>query len=62
MALNEIKTNTTKGEVKDEPQINVSYKIRQVIFNIMEYTHIHIYPSVQFSSVQFGHTVMSDSL
>ena len=26
MALNEIKTNTTKGEIKDESQTNGSYK------------------------------------
>jgi len=28
MALNEIKANTQKGEIKDEPQTNGSYKIR----------------------------------
>ena len=44
MALNEIKINTPKGEGKDEPQINVSYKISQVVLKLMEYTHIHIYP------------------
>ena len=43
MALSEIKTNTQKWETRDEPQTNVSYKIRQII-KIMEYTHIHIHP------------------
>ena len=53
MALSEIKTNIQNQETKDEPQTNVSYKIRQIIIKIMEYTHIHIHPfsSVQFSSV-----------
>ena len=41
MALSEIKTNIQKQEPKDEPQTNDSYKIRQIIFKIMEYTHIH---------------------
>jgi len=44
MALNEIKTNTQKQETKDEPQANGSYKIRQIIIKIREYTHIHINP------------------
>ena len=44
MALSEIKINTQKQETKDEPQTNCSYKIRQIIFKIMEYTHIHIHP------------------
>ena len=44
MALSEIKTNIPKQETKDEPQINGSYKIRQIIIKIMEYTHIHILP------------------
>ena len=44
MALSEIKTNISKRERKDEPQTNSSYKIRQIIIKIMEYTHIHIYP------------------
>ena len=44
MALREIKTNTPKWETKEEPQINGSYKIRQIIIKIMEYTHIHISP------------------
>ena len=33
MALSEIKTNTPKGETKDESQTNGSYKIRQIINN-----------------------------
>ena len=41
MALSEIKTNIQKQEPKDEPQTNDSYKIRQIIFKIVEYTHIH---------------------
>ena len=44
MALSEIKTNTQKWETKNEPQTNGSYKIRQTIIKIMEYTRIHIYP------------------
>ena len=51
MALSEIKTNIQKRETKDEPQTNGSYKIRQIIIKIMEYTHIRKHPSVQFSSV-----------
>ena len=41
-ALSEIKTNIQKWETKDELQTNDSYKIRQLIIKIMEYTHIHI--------------------
>ena len=36
MALSEIKTNTQKGETKDEPKRNGWYKIRQIIIKIME--------------------------
>ena len=43
MALSEVKTNTQKQETKDELQTNGSYKIRQIIIKIMEYTHIHIH-------------------
>ena len=39
MALSEIKTNTQKWETKSEPQTNGSYKIRQIIIKVMEYTH-----------------------
>ena len=42
MALRESKTNIQKGETKNEPQTNGSYKIRKII-KIMEYTHIHIH-------------------
>jgi len=42
-ALSENKTNTQKQENKEEPQTNGSYKIRQIIIKIMEYTHIHIH-------------------
>ena len=41
MALSEIKTNIQKLETKDEPQTNDSYKIKQIIIKIMEYTDIH---------------------
>ena len=41
MALSEIKTNTPNQEMKDELQTNGSYKIRQIIIKIIEYTHIH---------------------
>ena len=44
MALSEIKTNTPKRETKDEPHTNGSYKIKQIIIKIVEYTHIHIHP------------------
>ena len=43
MALSEIKTNTQKRETKEEPQTNGSYKIRQILMKIMEYTHINIH-------------------
>ena len=42
MVLSEIRTNIQKRETKDEPQTNGSYKIRQIIIKIIEYTHIHI--------------------
>ena len=32
-----------KQETKDEPQTNDSYKMRQIIIKIMEYTHIYIH-------------------
>ena len=44
MALSEIKTNIQKQETKDEPETNGSYKIKQIIIKIMEYTHIRIHP------------------
>ena len=44
MALSEIRTDIKKRETKDEPQTNGSYKIRQIIIKIMEYTHIRIHP------------------
>ena len=44
MALRESKTNIQKWETKDEPQTNGSYKIRQIIIKIMEYTQIRIHP------------------
>jgi len=47
LALSEIKTNIQKRETKDEPQTNGSYKIRQIIIEVMEYTHIHIHPQAK---------------
>ena len=47
MALSEIKTNTQKSETKDELQTNGSYKIRQIIIKIMEYTCIPIHPEAK---------------
>ena len=44
MALSEIKTNIQKQETKDGLQAHGSYKIRQIIIKIMEYTHIHLHP------------------
>jgi len=38
--------------MKDEPQTNGSYKIRQIIIKIMEYIHIHIHPLVKIKTVQ----------
>ena len=52
MALSEIETNIQKRETKDEPQTNASYKIRQIITTIMEYTHIHIHPESKVKTVQ----------
>jgi len=54
MALSEIKTNIQKQETKDEPQTNGSYKIRQIIIKIMEYTHTHthIYIHTPISKVE----------
>ena len=43
MALSEIKTNIQKREAKHEPDKNGSYKIRQIIIKIMEYTRIHVH-------------------
>ena len=40
MALSEIKTNTQKQETKEKPQTNGSYKIRQIVIKVMEYTPI----------------------
>ena len=42
MALSEIKTNIQKQETKDGLQAHGSYKIRQIISKIMEYTPIAI--------------------
>jgi len=39
MALSKIKTNIQRWETRDEPQTNGSYKIRQIIVKIMEYTY-----------------------
>ena len=47
MALSEIKTNTQRQETKDEPQTSGSYKIRQIIIKIMEYTHIHMHTKIK---------------
>ena len=47
MALSEIKTDTPKSEAKDEPQTNGSYKIKQIIAKIMEYTPISNIKTVQ---------------
>ena len=47
IALSEIKRNTPKQETKDEPQTNGSYKIKQIIAKIMEYTPISNIKTVQ---------------
>ena len=39
-----LKKKKKKQETKDEPQTNGSYKIRQIIIKIMEYTFTHIRP------------------
>ena len=41
MALRENKTNIQNQETKDEPHTKGKYKIRQIIIEIMEYTHTH---------------------
>ena len=43
MALKKIKTNTLKEETKCKPQMDVKYKIRQVLRKIMGYIHMHIH-------------------
>ena len=48
MALRQSKTTIEKQETKDEPQKNGSYKIRQIIMKIMEYTHIHTHPGAKW--------------
>ena len=35
--------NIQKLETEDEPQINGSNKIRQLIIKVVEYTNIHIH-------------------
>ena len=47
MTLCEIKTNIQKGEKKEESYTNGSYKIRQIIIKIMEYTHIFVHPQAK---------------
>ena len=42
MALSKIKTNTQKRKTKGEPQTNGSYKIRQIIIKIIQYTYTPI--------------------
>jgi len=49
--LSEIKTNIQKQETKDEPETNGSYKIKQIIIKIMEYTHI-VYTHDQSETAQ----------
>ena len=44
MALSKIKTNIQKWETIDEPQTNGSYKLRQIIIKLMEYTYMHLHP------------------
>ena len=43
MALIEVKTNIQNREIVDEPQTNDTYKIRQIITEIMKYIHICIH-------------------
>ena len=43
MALRESKTNIKRQETKGELQTYGSYKIRQIIIKIMEYTYINIH-------------------
>ena len=44
MTLSEVKTNTQKRETEGEPRTNGSYRIRQIIIQIVGYTHIRTYP------------------
>ena len=39
MALIEVKINIQNREITGEPQTNGTYKIRQIVIKIMEYTH-----------------------
>ena len=57
IALNEIKTNIQKQETKDEPETNGSYKIKQIIIKIMEYTHIHIHPLAKSKQSNKNNTI-----
>ena len=41
MVLSEIKTNIQDQETNDEPQTNGSYKFKQIVIKIMDYTRIH---------------------
>ena len=43
MALIEVKINIQNREITGEPQTNGTYKIRQIVIKIMEYTHLYIY-------------------
>ena len=52
IALRESKANIPKWETKDEPQTNCSYKIRQIIIKILEYTHIHPWAYSPMSKVK----------
>ena len=38
LTLIEVKTNIQNQEITDEPQTNGTYKIRQIVIKIMEYT------------------------
>ena len=52
MALVEVKTNIQYQEITDEPQTNGTYKIRQIIIKIMEYTHLTYVPMRKVKTVQ----------
>ena len=60
MALREIKTNIQRRETKDESQTNGSYKIKEIIIKIMEYTHTYT-PMSKVKTVNKNKAQQTDS-
>ena len=51
LTLIEVKTNIQNQEITDEPQTNGTYKIRQIVIKIMEYTFTYA-PMSKVKTVQ----------